>query len=75
MVFDFGGGTFDVSILDFDRGLFRVKATCGDTELGGDDFDDAICSWMLAEKGLDAKNLSSSDLNQLYWQHVVLRKG
>ena len=75
VVFDFGGGTFDVSILDFDRGLFRVKATCGDTELGGDDFDDAICSWMLAEKGLDAKNLSSSDLNQIVLAARRLKEG
>ena len=58
-------------ILDFDRGLFRVKATCGDTELGGDDFDDAICSWMLAEKGLD-ENLSSGTSTNL-WQRRLRR--
>jgi molecular chaperone DnaK len=46
-VFDLGGGTFDVSILDIGRGPFRVRATNGDTHLGGDDFDWAIVEWML----------------------------
>ncbi|MCX7868315.1 MAG: Hsp70 family protein [Terrimicrobiaceae bacterium] len=41
-VFDLGGGTFDISILDFESGVFHVRATCGDTRLGGDDFDAAI---------------------------------
>ncbi|MDF5716144.1 MAG: Hsp70 family protein [Rhizonema sp. NSF051] len=45
-VFDLGGGTFDISILQIERGLFRVKATSGDTHLGGDDFDLAIVGWM-----------------------------
>lgn len=45
-VYDLGGGTFDISILRIERGLFRVKATSGDTHLGGDDFDLAIASWM-----------------------------
>jgi molecular chaperone DnaK len=45
-VYDLGGGTFDVSILRIERGLFRVKATNGDTHLGGDDFDLAIINWM-----------------------------
>lgn len=47
-VYDLGGGTFDISILRIERGLFRVKATSGDTHLGGDDFDLAIVSWMKA---------------------------
>lgn len=45
-VYDLGGGTFDISILRVERGLFRVKATSGDTHLGGDDLDLAIVSWM-----------------------------
>jgi molecular chaperone DnaK len=45
-VYDLGGGTFDISILRIERGLFRVKATSGDTHLGGDDFDLAIVGWM-----------------------------
>lgn len=45
-VYDLGGGTFDISILRIEHGLFRVKATSGDTHLGGDDLDLAIMSWM-----------------------------
>jgi molecular chaperone DnaK len=45
-VYDLGGGTFDISILRVERGLFRVKATNGDTHLGGDDFDLAIVEWL-----------------------------
>ncbi|MFK0729900.1 MAG: Hsp70 family protein [Gloeotrichia echinulata HAB0833] len=48
-VYDLGGGTFDISILRIERGLFRVKATSGDTHLGGDDFDLAIVAWLKAE--------------------------
>lgn len=49
LVFDLGGGTFDVSILDLGHGLFEVKSTNGDNHLGGDNFDQAIVNWMLAE--------------------------
>jgi molecular chaperone DnaK len=45
-VYDLGGGTFDISILRIEGGLFRVKATSGDTHLGGDDLDSAIVDWM-----------------------------
>ncbi|MCC6670470.1 MAG: molecular chaperone DnaK [Planctomycetes bacterium] len=45
-VFDLGGGTFDISILDVGDGVFEVKATNGDTHLGGDDFDEAIIHWL-----------------------------
>src|SRR6478609_2753685 len=48
-VFDLGGGTFDVSVLDVGDGVFEVKATNGDTHLGGDDFDQRVIDWMLAE--------------------------
>jgi molecular chaperone DnaK len=49
MVFDLGGGTFDVSILDIGDGVFEVKATSGDTQLGGNDFDRRIVDWLAAE--------------------------
>ena len=49
MVYDLGGGTFDVSILDMGDGVFEVKATNGDTHLGGDDFDHKIMDWMVSE--------------------------
>jgi molecular chaperone DnaK len=56
-VYDFGGGTFDISILKVVNGIFEVKATCGDTQLGGDDFDVRVVEWILnefqREKGID----------------------
>jgi molecular chaperone DnaK len=48
-VFDLGGGTFDISILELGEGVFEVKSTNGDTHLGGDDFDQRIIDWMCAE--------------------------
>ncbi len=57
LVFDLGGGTFDVSVLDIGDGVFEVKATSGDTHLGGDDWDDAVMDWLVdtfkAEHGVD----------------------
>ena len=59
-VYDFGGGTFDISILDIGDGVFEVKATNGDTHLGGDDLDQAIMKWMIedfkAQQGIDLGN-------------------
>jgi molecular chaperone DnaK len=49
LVFDLGGGTFDVSILDLGEGVFEVRSTNGDTHLGGDNFDKAVVDWMVAE--------------------------
>lgn len=49
LVFDLGGGTFDVSILDLEGGAFLVQATSGDTHLGGDDFDQKVMDWMVEE--------------------------
>ena len=46
LVYDLGGGTFDVSILDIADGTFEVLSTNGDTHLGGDDFDEAIINWL-----------------------------
>jgi len=48
LVFDLGGGTFDVSVLEIGDGVFEVKSTSGDTHLGGDDWDDAIIGWLVA---------------------------
>ena len=59
MVFDLGGGTFDVSLLEISDGVFEVLATNGDTKLGGDDFDQRIIDWMaqkfMAENGVDLR--------------------
>jgi molecular chaperone DnaK len=59
-VYDLGGGTFDISILELGEGVFEVKATNGDTHLGGDDFDQRIIEWLLAEfkreEGLDVRS-------------------
>jgi molecular chaperone DnaK len=49
LVWDLGGGTFDVSILELDNGVFEVRATCGDTHLGGDDWDQRVIDWMAEE--------------------------
>ncbi len=48
-VYDLGGGTFDISVLELGDGVFEVKATNGDTHLGGDDFDEAVVDWIVAE--------------------------
>ncbi|MDY3092699.1 MAG: molecular chaperone DnaK [Erysipelotrichaceae bacterium] len=60
LVFDLGGGTFDVSILDLSDGTFEVLATAGDNHLGGDDFDNVIVDWIVDEfrkqNGIDLKN-------------------
>ncbi|OJX46210.1 MAG: molecular chaperone DnaK [Chloroflexi bacterium 44-23] len=59
-VYDLGGGTFDISILDVGDGVFQVKATSGDTFLGGDDFDIRIMDWLIEEfkkdSGMDLRN-------------------
>jgi molecular chaperone DnaK len=59
-VYDLGGGTFDISILELGEGVFEVKATNGDTHLGGDDFDQRVIDWLLAEfkreEGIDLRS-------------------
>lgn len=55
LVFDLGGGTFDVSILQLGDGVFEVKATCGNNHLGGDDFDNCIVQWMMERFQQDEK--------------------
>jgi molecular chaperone DnaK len=60
LVFDLGGGTFDVSLLEIGEGVFEVKATSGNTQLGGDDWDQRIIDWMVRE----FKNTYGKDLSQ-----------
>ncbi len=59
MVYDLGGGTFDVSIIEIGDGVFEVLATTGDNHLGGDDFDQRIIDWMAdefkTENGIDLR--------------------
>jgi molecular chaperone DnaK len=59
-VYDLGGGTYDISVLDIAEGVFEVKATNGDTHLGGDDFDQEIINWLAdefkRENGIDLRN-------------------
>ncbi|OSZ67896.1 Fe-S protein assembly chaperone HscA [Hydrogenophaga sp. IBVHS2] len=52
-IYDLGGGTFDISILRLTRGVFEVMATGGDSALGGDDYDQSLAAWVLAQAGLD----------------------
>ena len=59
-VYDLGGGTFDISVLEIGDGVFEVKATNGDTHLGGDDFDEAIIDWLVT----DFKKDNGIDLRQ-----------
>ena len=60
LVFDLGGGTFDVSVLELGEGVFEVKSTAGDTKLGGDDWDEAVIDWLVASfKGDHGVDLSS----------------
>ena len=69
LVFDLGGGTFDVSILEIGDGVFQVKSTNGDNHLGGDNFDKAVVDWMVAEfkasQGIDLSQ-DAMALQRLY---------
>ena len=55
-IYDLGGGTFDISLLRLNKGVFEVVATGGDAALGGDDIDDALASWALAQLGVQARS-------------------
>jgi molecular chaperone DnaK len=69
LVFDLGGGTFDVSVLDIGDGVFEVKSTAGDNHLGGDNFDKAVVDWLVAEfKKAEGVDLSADKmaLQRLY---------
>jgi molecular chaperone DnaK len=65
LVFDLGGGTFDVSVLEIGDGVFEVKATSGDNHLGGDNWDKAIVEWMVSEFKRDQGVDLSADKNSL----------
>jgi molecular chaperone DnaK len=65
LVFDLGGGTFDVSVLEIGDGVFEVKATSGDNHLGGDNWDKAIVEWIVAEFRRDQGVDLSTDKNSL----------
>src|SRR6266700_128959 len=69
LVFDLGGGTFDVSVLELGEGVFEVKSTNGDNHLGGDNFDKAVVDWMVAEfkrdQGIDL-SIDPMALQRLY---------
>ena len=69
MVFDLGGGTFDVSILDIGDGVFEVRSTSGDTQLGGNDFDRRIVDWLaeefLKQEGVDLRKSDRQALQRL----------
>ena len=63
LVFDLGGGTFDVSVLEIAEGVFEVKSTHGDTHLGGDDWDDAVMHWLVKTfKDTEGVDLSSDKM-------------
>jgi molecular chaperone HscA len=59
VVYDLGGGTFDISILQLNRGVFEVMSTAGNTALGGDDFDRVIAQWIAQQAGLDQSIVSA----------------
>ena len=65
LVFDLGGGTFDVSVLEIGDGVFEVKSTNGDTHLGGDDWDDRVIKWLVekfkAANGIDLAQRPDGD--------------
>jgi heat shock protein 1/8 len=62
LIFDLGGGTFDVSLLSIDDGIFEVKATAGDTHLGGEDFDNIVMKYFIDE--FKRKNKSDTDVSE-----------
>ena len=74
-VYDLGGGTFDISVLDIDDGVFEVLATDGDTQLGGDDWDNALIDWIVSEfKTAEGMDLSKQPdaLQPVSYTHLTL---
>ncbi|MFK7889959.1 MAG: Fe-S protein assembly chaperone HscA [Granulosicoccus sp.] len=65
-IYDFGGGTFDISLLRMQRGIFEVLATAGDSALGGDDIDNAILAWLKEQAGIE-------QLHDRHWEAVSKR--
>jgi len=64
-IYDFGGGTFDISILKLEEGVFQVLATAGDTQLGGDDIDHAIAAKVMEKAKTKAESLTPAELGEL----------
>ncbi len=73
VVYDLGGGTFDISILRFTRGVFEVLATAGDSALGGDDFDHLLAQWLMNQAGI-ADDLGYKQLRTLLHQARVIKE-
>lgn len=69
LVFDLGGGTFDVSLLTFDDGIFEIRATYGDSHLGGEDFDNKLVDYcidnFMKKTGIDIKKNNHRALKRL----------
>ena len=69
LIFDLGGGTFDVSLLTIEEGVFEVKATAGDTHLGGEDFDNRLVEWCVqdfkSKSGIDIRPPSQADIKKI----------
>ena len=70
LVFDLGGGTFDVSLLTIDGGIFEVRATAGDTHLGGEDFNNKLVNHFVEE--FKSKHNKGKQRCQLYWTELIL---
>lgn len=70
-VYDLGGGTFDISVLDLIEGVFRVRSTGGDSALGGDDFDRAIASWLLTQADCAPVEGASTGLDKSLIRRVL----
>ncbi len=64
-IYDFGGGTFDISILKLEEGVFQVLSTAGDTKLGGDDIDHAIAAKVMEKAGTQTESLTPAELGEL----------
>ena len=64
-IFDLGGGTFDISLLKLEQGVFQVLATAGDTILGGDDFDHAIAAWLLQAFGVEEASVNAQEVGRM----------
>ncbi|MDH4273770.1 MAG: Fe-S protein assembly chaperone HscA [Gammaproteobacteria bacterium] len=64
-VYDLGGGTFDISLLRLNRGVFEVLATAGDTALGGDDMDHALADYLLQQAGINRSDMDAKDSRRL----------
>ena len=62
VVYDLGGGTFDISILELHEGVFQVLSTAGDTRLGGDDFDHALAHWVLQQNQMTMEHFDAHDI-------------